>query len=372
MNVSISGRIEQANGRLRAANVGVVIEMQGNRLHLRATLPPRPDSTKQQPYQQRISLSNQGIRANPIGVKEAEAEARKVGALLACREFDWQPYLKSDDKPCLTISDWVELFEADYFASKSRTPQSETTWRGDYRKTFNKLPKNAALCVEVLRETILGTTPDTRTRKRTVRVLTALAKFAGLDADFKNLTGTYSPTKVTPRDLPDDRAIATAFTQIPAMNWRWAYGILATYGLRNHELFHLDFSKFPVLFVQDGKTGSRCVYPLYPEWVLQWELENVTLPQCSGKTNSDLGNRVTHAFKRLGIPFHPYDLRHAWAVRSLEFGLDISLAAAQMGHSVKVHTDIYHHWISEDVHQRAFSALLSRSDRPRPPEIFHA
>lgn len=369
MNVSTSGRVEQANGRLRAANVGVVIEMQGMRLHLRATLPPRPDSTKQQPYQQRISLSNQGIRANPLGIKEAEAEARKVGALLARREFDWSPYLKCDQEPNLTVDDWINQFEADYFANRSRTPQSETTWRDDYLKTFKKLPKNAALSVEVLKETILNTTPDTRTRKRTVRVLTALAKFAALDINFKNLTGTYSPTKVNPRDLPDDRAIATAFNQIPAGSWRWAYGVLATYGLRNHELFHLDFSKFPVLFVQGGKTGQRWVYPLYPEWALEWELDQVNLPQCSGKTNSDLGNRVTHAFKRLDVPFQPYDLRHAWAVRALEFGLDISLAAAQMGHSVKVHTDIYHHWISEDVHQRAYSALVNRSDRPRPPEI---
>lgn len=86
-----------------------------------------------------------------------------------------------------------------------------------------------------------------------------------------------------------------------------------------------------------------------------------------GKPNSDLGNRV-YAFKRLDVPFQPDDLRHAWAVRALEFGLDMSLAVAQMAHRVKVHADIYHHWISEDVHQRAFSALLNRSDRPRPPE----
>jgi integrase len=354
---------------VRAANVGVAIEQSGNRLYLRATLPPKPGATRHEPYQQRISLSSQGIRANPIGIKEAEAEARKVGALLARREFDWQPYLKSDSQLCLTIADWLAQFEADYFTRKSRTPQSETTWRHDYLKVFNKLPKNVTLSVEILKQTILSTAPDTRTRRRTVMVLTALAKFADVEVNFKSLAGSYSPRTVAPRELPDDRAIATWFNKIPAGCWRWAYGILATYGLRNHELFHLDFSKFPVLLVQDGKTGSRRVYPIYPEWAIQWELENVNLPRCTGKTNSDLGNRVTHAFKRLDIPFNPYDLRHAWAVRSLEFGLDVSLAAAQMGHSVQVHTDLYHHWISEEVHQRAFNILLNRPDRPHPPEI---
>lgn len=369
MNLSISGRIEQANGRLRAANVGVVIEQHGDRLCLRATLPPKPGATRSEPYQQRISLSNRGVRANPIGIKEAEKEASKVGALLACREFDWQPYLRSKDDPCKTLADWITSFEVDYFARRSRTPQSETTWQHDYLKIFNKLPLNVTLSVEVLKETILSTRPDSKTRKRAVMVLTALAKFADVEVNFKSLVGNYSPRRVTPRDLPDDQAIATMFHQLPAGCWRWAYGVLATYGLRNHELFHLDFSKFPVLLVQEGKTGSRRVYPIYPEWATQWELENVDLPRCSGKTNSDLGNRVTAAFNRLNIPFRPYDLRHAWAVRSLEFGLDISLAAAQMGHSPQIHTNLYHHWISEEVHQRAFNILLNRPDRPHPPKI---
>jgi len=62
-------------------------------------------------------------------------------------------------------------------------------------------------------------------------------------------------------------------------------------------------------------------------------------------------------------------LRHRWAVRTLEYGLDISLAAQQMRHSVQVHSDIYHHWITEDVHRRAFNALMLRPDRPRPPKL---
>lgn len=370
MNIFIQGRIEQANDRLRSANFGIVIEQRGDRLILRATLPPRPGATRREPYQQRISLSSQGIRANPIGIKEAEAEARKVGALLARREFDWQPYLRHKDDPCLTVADWIAQFEADYFARRSRTPQSETTWRGDYLKVFDKLPQSATLSGEILKETILSTVPDSRTRKRTVMVLSALAKFAILEANFKSLAGTYSPRAVAPRELPSDHTIATVFHQIPAGEWQWAYGMLATYGLRNHELFYLDFSKFPVLLVQEGKTGQRQIWPLYPEWASEWELENAKIPKCSGKNNSDLGNRVTHAFKRLYIPFNPYDLRHAWAVRSLEFGLDLSLAAAQMGHSVQVHTEQYHHWISEDVHQRAFKVLINRPDRPYPPEVF--
>ena len=131
-------------------------------------------------------------------------------------------------------------------------------------------------------------------------------------------------------------------------------------------MFRLDLSEFPIAFVHRGKTQQeRYVYPLYPEWVERW-LTEIRFPQVSGK-NTDLGNRVTHQFTRYGIPFNPYDLRHAWARRSLEFGWDVTMAAYQMGHSVKVHTDCYHAWITRDVYQRAYDRLVSSPDRPLAP-----
>ncbi|NEQ27482.1 MAG: tyrosine-type recombinase/integrase [Microcoleus sp. SIO2G3] len=125
-----------------------------------------------------------------------------------------------------------------------------------------------------------------------------------------------------------------------------------------------------MLIVLDGtKTGFHRVYPLYPEWAKDWELQNMQIPNCNGRNNSDLGNRVTKAFKRYGVPFSPYDLRHGWAIRSLEFGMPIELAAQQMGHSIGVHTQTYHRWISEEVHQRAYEVMLLRSERPMPPSL---
>ena len=142
-----------------------------------------------------------------------------------------------------------------------------------------------------------------------------------------------------------------------------------SFGLLPHELFHCNLTNFPILEVGEGKTGNRKVYPFYPEWCELWNLNEGTLPVITGRTNSDLGNRVTQAFKRYGIPFAPYNLRHAWAIRSMEFGLDVSLSAQQMGHSVKVHTEIYYAWISDEVHQRAYEALINRPNRPRPPQL---
>ncbi len=46
-----------------------------------------------------------------------------------------------------------------------------------------------------------------------------------------------------------------------------------------------------------------------------------------------------------------------WAIRTLELGLDQTLAAQQMGHSREIHDKIYHRWIDQSVHQRAFEFL---------------
>ncbi|OIP78088.1 MAG: hypothetical protein AUK48_02410 [Oscillatoriales cyanobacterium CG2_30_44_21] len=44
--IDIDGRIAQANGRLKSAKVGIAIARQGDRLYLRGTFPPKPDSDK--------------------------------------------------------------------------------------------------------------------------------------------------------------------------------------------------------------------------------------------------------------------------------------------------------------------------------------
>jgi hypothetical protein len=89
--MNIDGRIAQANGRLKAARVGVAIERTGGKLRLRATLPPRPGAIQSAPHQQRITL---GIAASVDGVKLAEAKAREIGTFLVQGKFDWSLYAK--------------------------------------------------------------------------------------------------------------------------------------------------------------------------------------------------------------------------------------------------------------------------------------
>jgi integrase len=148
--------------------------------------------------------------------------------------------------------------------------------------------------------------------------------------------------------------------------------MMAAFGLRPHELFHVDEQKLQqtgIAYVKDGKTGARLVFPYYPEWVEDFNLKTIQVPQVSGKCNTDLGARVTRAFCRLKIPFPAYSLRHCWAIRLLYFGLDLSSASQQMGHSLAVHTSLYLRWITEEHQRKLFETLLNNPDRPQPPGI---
>lgn len=370
--MAINDQIQQANQRLKSANVNLVIELSGSKLRLRGTLPLKTGDEKRQ---QRIPLD---ISATLDGLKQAEGEAHVIRRDLDASRFTWDKYIKpkqeSETLLPKIIKEWIEAFEADYFSKRKRVEQSLATWKGDYFQTFKHLPQNQQLTIEVIKKCILSTEPDTKTRKRYCTCLDALARFANINLDTKALSGKYSPKRVRPRDIPSDADIAHWYYQIKNPAWQWVFGILATYGLRNHEVFRIDFDQLRsgnrILHVLGGKTGARRVWAYFPEWFDTFNLSTVILPQANLKrTNIELGNNITHYFARHKLPFSAYDLRHAWAIRTLEFGLDVSLASQQMGHSLAVHSETYHHWISDGRHQHAYDLLIARSECPKPPLV---
>lgn len=264
---------------------------------------------------------------------------------------------------------WIERFKAD-FLNRGRALVS---WEGDYQKILNRLPPDATLTAKLLHDLVSQTPVNTKTRKRACMVTGAIAKFAGVDYDPSPYAGSYSPAAVNPRNIPTDAQICEWFDRITNPGWRWVYGAIATYGLRPHEAFRLDFKRFEegnaIAFVlPNTKTGAHLVWAYHPEWFKRFNLSNVCLPPIDlTRSNTKVGASASHYFGDFGLPFHLYDMRHRWAIRTLEYGLDTGLAAKQMGHSKLVHDTIYHRWIEESVQQRAYEALLNRSDRPKPP-----
>ncbi|MFN5513181.1 MAG: hypothetical protein ACK5CA_00090 [Cyanobacteriota bacterium] len=274
----------------------------------------------------------------------------------------------SKNKP--KVSTWVKSLQEDYFNVRGETPQTLATWKYDYFNVYRTLPQGRLLTESLLREVILKTQPNTKNRRRVTLACSVLADHAGIEHSLRRLIGRYSSSKVNPRSIPDDETILKVGLAIPNEAWRRCYGLMATYGLRNCECFLSDLSDLPVLRVGKAKkSDQREVYPLYPEWVDTFGLKYGDYPQVTGKWNGDLGARVTRAFARYQIPFRAYDLRHAWARRSLEFGMDLTVASDMMGHSVRVHSEIYHHWLSGDVYRKAYEKLITAPDRPQAPRV---
>jgi integrase len=372
-----SPTLDKLNAELKAIRAGVSIEQRGERLYLRATLPPKPGSGKTSPHQQTISL---GIYANPSGFKRAKGEALRVSGLLACKDFRWEDLGYGFD-PQDSIADWLQKFEADWVARRGRGPKSQTSltpYQTAWKMAFpSKADREKPLNAETLINALLShTDPDTFARNWLVSRLTTLARFAKIQVGLHPYKGSYTPDPVI---LPSDDQIEEWRSRITGDAWRWVFGIMATYGIRNHEIYYVDqdapeFHQPPGVLVlrHGGKTGARKVWPYHPDWYSRWSLHEINMPRISGRSNSDIGSRVTQAFEYYDIPFTPYTLRHAWAVRTaVVYGLPVEIAAQMMGHSLMVHYKTYLQWI-QDIHfqaawEKSISSLSAFPGAMQPP-----
>ena len=115
------------------------------------------------------------------------------------------------------------------------------------------------------------------------------------------------------------------------------------------------------------KTGEHQVWPFHPDWVDLFELRKLgedptLLPNINrdlkNTTLQNIGKRITDQFRRYKLDIKPYDLRHAWAVRTIFYDLPDTVAARMMGHSVSLHTQTYHHWITKRDQQKAVNNAL--------------
>jgi integrase len=362
---TIEELLAEANARLKAGRMRVTIQAKRNTLYLMAVLPPKPSSAHTKPLRQWVSLG--GIYLNVPGIKRAEAEAQRLRHELTMGKFNWADWVSVKSADAKGIEGWIKKFEADYFNRRSRTPPTETTWDKDYSIPYRRLVVVAAgreLSADVFLEAIATYEPDTRSRQRAVTAYGRLAEFAGVEVNFKGLRGRYSPAAVDPRDLPTDDQIVALIEGMTDPHWRLLVALMATYGLRDHEVYHLDMKaiiKEPgICVVQEGKTGWHEVWP-YPKewwenWVRPWVSEGVRLPRLYAHDgrNDSFGRKISQYFKRKGFPCLPYDLRHAWAARTAVYGLDPAIAAKMMGHDLTIHSRVYHRFINRSSMQQAF------------------
>ena len=359
--------VTAANQRLKDACTKVALVRVGDMLYFQATLPPKPDSKRVTPYQQKIAAR---LPASEQGVKRAEAEAKLLGAALVADTFDWNDYQVRKKKSSLTVKDWTKKFEDDY---RGQHRVADRSWENSWAKVFDGLPQDERLDELILVEQCLSKPENSQIRRRTCRKLQALANFAGIEVDLLKYQGHYSATRTKKRDLPDDIQIAECINNIPNPGWRWVYGAMAALGLRPHEAFFCHWTD-EGLQVTKGKTGPRLVFQaFYPEWVEQWNLKEIILPKISADTAYEkgrLGRKIRNQLrKEYNLPFLPYDLRHAYAIRAtVLFGVPGTVSAQLMGHSPEMHHQVYHRWITLSMGKQTIDRVMDQADRPKPPD----
>ena len=233
---------------------------------------------------------------------------------------------------------------------------------------------------KIFQKTLESYKEGSRSRKQCATSLSVLAKFLEikLPEDWKFNSRGYGLNKAGFRDLPTDELIEKLWEKIPNKSWKFVFGLMATYGLRNHEVFFCDLSSLTnfgdkiIRVLPTTKTGEHQVWPFHPEWVEKFELSKLgenpeLLPNIKRDlkitTLQNIGKKITDQFNRYSLQIRPYDLRHAWAVRTIFYDLPDTVAARMMGHSVSLHTQTYHHWITKRDQQQAVNNALLKVKR---------
>ena len=383
----LSKDIINLNKELSIQQIKLRIEQRGEKLNIRGPFPSR--SIKGVMKTQRLSL---GIPATQGGLKEASKIVQLICLQIEREQFQWQHWTPQSDQKLLPkakndVQISIEGFRDTFFKDPIRQRSlagARSTWRGAYAPYLKRLIKTSNLLnhpinYSLIEQTLNSYSENSRSRQQCSIALHALAKYLGikLPDNWKTKAGGYGLHKALFRELPTEETILDCFSKIPNKKWRLVYGLMATYGLRNHEVFFCDLSCFKengdrvLRVLPHTKTGEHQVWPFPPNWVDLFGLSDLSegkdlLPKVNTDLNKttlqQVGKRAAEQFKRYKLPIKPYDLRHAWAVRTIHIGLPDTVAARMMGHSVAIHTKNYHHWITRRDQQKAVDTALSRAE----------
>jgi len=376
------------NQDLESKGINLRIEKRGKVLNIRGSLPDKksPSLSKVQ----RISLK---LPYNINGLEEAKKAIELIDFQLKKNQFCWSHWIKektikSIKSNKIEVWDEIESFKKQFFSdtSRSKSPAGMiSTWQSAYKPYLKRLidvshKSTLNLNEELLVKILLSYKENSRSRQQCGIALSALARHlkVELPKNWKQLQSGYGIHESNFRELPSDKEIINSFQLIPNPKWRFVFGLMATYGLRNHEVFFSDLSclkkggdKILRVF-PNTKTGEHQVWPFHPEWVEKFELSKLgENPELLPNINRDLkittlqniGKKITDQFKRYSLQIKPYDLRHAWAVRTIFYDLPDTVAARMMGHSVSLHTQTYHHWITKRDQQQAVNNALLKVKR---------
>lgn len=292
-----------------------------------------------------------------------------------------------------TLKHMLESFEQEYFLVHKENRKSLKTFQQHKEHIIRafkyKDTLDFGLSKQEISNAIKLTEAGSHMRKVTVSSLRVFCKYFKIDYDFQGLSKGYEPV---PRILPSDNEIEEAWYKIQieklpehpkfqgnGESWGWIFAVIATYGLRPHEILAIDYEKsfkpphyslyIDEHLTQGTKTGSRLVFPIPITWVNLFDITNPKISYIK-KFQANYGDNIRKFADRLSerarcknIGFQIYNLRHRYAIRGHEEGFKVDDLARWMGHTVMMHTQTYQKYLDDETHFIVYKAGLEQLEK---------
>jgi integrase len=358
-----------------------------------------------------------GCQYNSQGILQAEAFARQVGQRILYKDFTWEWFdhivgkspTATQEK---TIADWLKSFEEFFWATHPNNDKSKFLWYKDYQ-AYLKFPKtDIPFSLEVLKEFLLNTTPNTVSRRRQLRTLRMLIDHAGLLPKYKDfIDSNLKKTKVKAKEkyIPSPDEIeqdilrikpgrkAPKYTHENTMRWKYVLALQATYGLRIHECWNIENLYAPAMFKgkeipalsdpentknllvvgENTKTGSRLAMPISPvgkDWVVLFDLKNIKLPELSINREHKAvayASAVSQFMNRHNFKYTSHALRHACNHTARTQGIGVHAISLSLGHTEEMNSTVYKQFIRPemiiDTLEKGVEAQVLNASIPKIP-----
>jgi integrase len=303
------------------------INVQRGRLYLLARVPRRDGSPGL--AQQRIALR---LDDTPVNRRVAAKQLQTLERQLATDTFEWGYW--TDQGEGIT---WREAIARLHRARVVLGRTSERTWEINYMGRLRQIPPASTVTTKAIAQALQRYDRSTCSYKELWYLLKQLAQLVGVP--FPELpVPTYSRAELVA--VPTDAEIIRWVEAAPDPAC-WYLGMMATYGLRPHEIEGAALIERDYLQVAEAsKTGFRTVVPVPREWVELFRLRDRRVRS----SPTDVAKWLSKTTHQLGLSWRPYALRHAFAGRLWRQGgsrLDVYTAARLMGHSPGQHSRTY-------------------------------
>lgn len=312
------------------------INVHRGRLYLLAKLPRRDGKPGLSQHRIALRLDDSTVNRR-VAAKQLQTLERQIEA----GTFEWS-YWQDDEAPGIT---WREAITRLHRARVILGKTSEQTWQINYLGRLRQIPPTSRCTTESMEQALRRYDRASCSYKELFYLLKHLARLIAVPFPEVPLP-TYSMAELVAVPT-DDEIVAWVEGAGPSA---WYFGMMATYGLRPHEIEGAALVDRDYCQVQDAtKTGFRTVVPVPREWVERFRLHDRRLrPTMGSRGGQDRPDAVSKwlskEIRRLKLPWRPYALRHAYAGRLWRQGgsrLDVFTASRLMGHSPQQHAKTY-------------------------------